>query len=57
MWLVASGILIVADGADAWRYLRLFPAFGVPNASNSDPVNVQRVLITDGIPPKGLIAA
>ncbi|CDN93466.1 hypothetical protein [Agrobacterium tumefaciens] len=56
MWLVAAGIPITPDGADAWRYLRLFPAFGVPNPGNTDPLNVQRVLITEGLPPKGLIA-
>ncbi|MBS0258371.1 MAG: SGNH/GDSL hydrolase family protein [Proteobacteria bacterium] len=57
MWLVAAGIPIIADGADAWRYLRLFPSFGVSNPSNANPVNIQRVLITEGLSPKGLIAA
>lgn len=57
MWLVAAGIPVIADGADTWRYLRLFPAHGASNPVSTDPVNIQRVLITDGLSPKGLIGA
>lgn len=56
MWLVASGIPVVDDAAATWKYLRIYPAFDVTNPTNTDPINIQKVLITDGIPPKGIIA-
>ncbi|MQB37577.1 SGNH/GDSL hydrolase family protein [Agrobacterium tumefaciens] len=56
MWLVASGIPVVNDAAATWKYLRIYPAFDVTNPTNTDPINIQKVLITDGISPKGIIA-
>ncbi|UYZ08534.1 SGNH/GDSL hydrolase family protein [Agrobacterium salinitolerans] len=57
MWYMSVGIPIVNDPNEAWRYLRLIPSQQVPNPATSDPLIVQRVLITEGLPPKGLIAA
>lgn len=56
MWLVASGIPVVNDAAATWKYLRIYPAFDVTNPTNTDPINIQKVLITEGIAPKGIIA-
>lgn len=57
MWYLSVGIPIVNDPNEAWRYLRLIPSQQVPNPATSDPLIVQRVLITEGLSPKGLIAA
>ncbi|MGV1989676.1 hypothetical protein ACQZ5N_23960 [Agrobacterium sp. 22-221-1] len=57
MWLVACGIPVVNNPAETWKYLRIFPAFDVVTPSSSDPLNIQRVLVTEGLSPKGLIAA
>lgn len=56
MWYISVGIPIVNDPNEAWRYLRLIPSQQVPNPATSDPLIVQRVLITEGLSPKGLIA-
>lgn len=57
MWYISAAIPIVNDPNEAWRYLRLIPSQQVPNPATADPLYVQRVLITEGLSPKGLIAA
>lgn len=57
MWCMSVGIPVVNDPNEAWRYLRLIPSQQIPNPATSDPLIVQRVLITEGLSPKGLIAA
>ncbi|MNW15550.1 hypothetical protein D3C71_2140860 [compost metagenome] len=57
MWYISVGIPIVNDPNEASRYLRLIPSQQIPNPATSDPLIVQRVLITEGLPPKGLLAA
>lgn len=56
MWLVACGIPVINNPAETWKYLRIFPAFDVVNPTSADPLNIQRVLVTEGLSPKGLIA-
>jgi hypothetical protein len=53
MWYVATGI--VADNAGAGFYLRIFPSFQVANPTNLDPLIVQKVVIAEGIMPRGLL--
>ncbi|NSX84480.1 SGNH/GDSL hydrolase family protein [Agrobacterium tumefaciens] len=57
MWLVACGIPVVNDPAATWKYLRICPAFDVVNPANTDPLNIQKVLITEGLPPRGVIGS
>lgn len=56
MWLVATGIPVVNNPAETYKYLRIYPAFDTVNPPNADPLNIQKVLITEGIAPKGIIA-
>lgn len=56
MWFVAPGIPVTADAADTWRYLRVTPSHSTAIPTVADALNVQRVLITEGSSPKGLIA-
>lgn len=56
MWYMSVGIPVYNDPNEAWRYLRLIPSQQVSNPATSDPLIVQRVLITEGLPPKGIIA-
>lgn len=57
MWLVACGIPVVNDPAATWKYLRIFPSFDVANPTNTDPLYVQKILVTEGPLIKGTIAA
>lgn len=56
MWYICPAIPIVNDPNEAWRYLRLIPSQQVPNPATSDPLIVQRVLVTEGLNPKGIMA-
>ncbi|TRA97276.1 SGNH/GDSL hydrolase family protein [Agrobacterium salinitolerans] len=56
MWACIPGIQVINAPADGWRYLRIFTAFGTGIPANLDPINIQRVMLTEGVPPRGLAA-
>jgi len=56
MWYISGNIPVTQNAAEVWRYMRFTPAQTVPNPTTSDPMYVQRVLVTEGLPAYGLIA-
>jgi hypothetical protein len=53
MWLCVSGIQADALLNNANTSIRLFPAFSGSPPAVVDPVNIQKIVITEGVLPKG----
>ncbi len=54
MLLVCSGIVMDADQSRGPVYLRYFPAFGTKPPESNEPLFIRKVVINEGLLPKGI---